>query len=127
MSTYHIGVPWKKDVDWLGRVDDVITYYESNLKLKYGPAQDDRAYPVLGELCSIGCASRSYLNKKYGLHTDDAMATILSNVTMAIQDSGVVLPPEEGGWYVTLSEPYSYVVAPGFAAAWNESKLVPKP
>ena len=50
--------------------------------------------------------------------TGDALATVLSNVTMAAQGAGRVDDPEDGGWYVRLESPPRYVVNPGFAAAW---------
>lgn len=117
MSTIHI--PWKDDIDWNECVHRVRHYYESGPKLKYGPAQQNKAFPVIHDLCSFGCVSRAYLNKAHALETNDAMLTILSNVTMAIQISGEVRTPEEGGWYATIDNPYSYIVAPGFAAAWK--------
>jgi hypothetical protein len=37
---------------------------------------------------------------------------------MAIQGSGDVELPENGGWYVRVEEPAMYIVAPGFSDAW---------
>jgi hypothetical protein len=37
---------------------------------------------------------------------------------MALQPSGEVARPEDGGWYVSFKYPRRYIVSPGFAAAW---------
>jgi hypothetical protein len=57
------------------------------------------------------------LTSAHGI-SDDGVLTVLSNVTMALQTTESVAPPEDGGWYVSLPNPRRYVVSPGFAATW---------
>jgi hypothetical protein len=48
--------------------------------------------------------------------TEDGVLTILTNVTMAIQRGGSVLPMAEGGWYE--GDPDEYRIKPSFAHEW---------
>lgn len=109
---------WSKSVDWKTNVQAVADYYASRPYLKFGPAQENKAGDFITLLCKMKCASRELLLDRIGLAKDDAVATILSNVTMAIQGAGEVVSPEEGGWYIGLEDPQIYIVAPGFADAW---------
>lgn len=112
-----LSIAWSQTVDWTQSIKTVVDYYDGRPDLKYGPAQENKAGPLLDMLCGLKCASRAHLRHSLSLAKDDAIATILSNVTMALQE-GSVLPPEDGGWYVPVVDPTVYIVAPGFAAAW---------
>lgn len=119
MTTLHIA--WRKDVNWPEQVKKVLAYYRDRPDLKYGPSMENKAGPLLDMLCEIGCASRTHLRKAIQLESDDAVATILSNVTMALQ-KGSVVSPEQGGWYTVVNEPLIYIPAPGFSAAWTNAR-----
>ncbi len=111
---------WKTGIDWDERVKLVVAYYNARPKLRYGHAGENKALPVINELCAKEFVSQSKIMQCQGLSTDGIM-TILSNVTAAIQGGGAVWAPELGGWYTTTADPYIYIVAPGFRKAWQEA------
>lgn len=113
----NIVIRWKKDVDWPQHVNAILKYFQGRSYLKYGPERGGNALEFISNLCELGVARQNELMTEHGLSAD-GVATILSNVTMAIQDNGNVWSPEDGGWYVTISRPHAYIVCPKFAEAW---------
>jgi hypothetical protein len=110
-------IQWKQDADWTACIERIQRYYRLRRDLKFGAR---RAFPVIGFLCAHGSVTQDKLMNEFSLTKDDA-ATILANVTMAIQRKGSVWPPASGGWYTTMQKPHTYIVAPGFVAAWKHS------
>jgi hypothetical protein len=117
-----VSIPWKPGIAWKKNVEKVLDYCDARPKLKFGPKNLNKAFPLIDTLCDLGCATRNHLNRVHKLSSPDDIATILSNVTMAIQGRGAVNAPEDGGWYVAINDPYGYVVCPGFAASWNAAR-----
>jgi hypothetical protein len=115
-----ITIDWRKGVNWPKHGEAVVSYYEQRPALKYGPGKDDKAFELIGDLCTRGVATRKDLMDRHQI-SPDGVATILSNVTMAIQGSDEVWAPENGGWYATIVNPRTYVLCPGFAEAWLKS------
>jgi hypothetical protein len=112
---------WMPDPVWIANVQKVSSYYADRPHLKFGPTKLNKAFAVIGELCSRMSVTQSELMETYELTMDDIL-TILSNVTMAIQGKDKVRLPAEGGWYTATPNPYMYFVSPGFAVAWNAAK-----
>jgi hypothetical protein len=112
----HSSILWKQDQDWKAAVERVLRYYILRNNLKFG---SKKSFPIINFLCERMSVTQHELMHKFSLSTDDT-ATILANVTMALQRSGSVWSPASGGWYTTASKPHTYIVAPGFAAAWKE-------
>jgi hypothetical protein len=124
MITKH-DFAWKKQVDWAKNVEIVFAYYDSKHGLLYGTSKQNKAHTVIDELCAPHAVyqgmTQSKLMRCEELSTD-AILTILSNVTMAIQGEGKVFAPDEGGWYTTKVNPHTYYVCPAFATAWNVAR-----
>src|SRR5262245_61296326 len=97
---------WKQNVNWQSNVKKVMNYYDARPKLKFGPKQLNKAFPLIDYLCQHESATQAELMQIFSLVMDDIM-TILSNVTMAIQGNGKVWSPETGGWYTTETAPYT--------------------
>ena len=116
-------MPWKQDVDWSGRVERVLRYYRLRRDLKFGSR---KSFPVINFLCERKSATQDELMHNFSLTKDD-IATILANVTIALQGKGSVWSPASGGWYMTTPKPHTYTVAPGFVAAWEEQAASQRP
>jgi hypothetical protein len=117
-----VSLPWKPGVDWKKSVEKVLDYFDARPDLKFGAKNLNQAFPLIDTLCDWGCATQSHLNQLHKLSPPDDIATILGNVTMAIQGTGSVDPPEHAGWYVAIDVPCGYVVCPGFATSWNAAR-----
>ena len=110
---------WQTGIDWDKRVLAVLKYFAER-DLKFGPTRLDKAFPLIDDLCAQDSARRDELKQRHELTDDDDVATILSNVTTAIQGTGDVWSPEDGGWYKrSETGPLTYVVCPGFRTAWR--------
>jgi len=117
----YLPIKWKANVNWEKSVSEALSYFETHKNLKFG---NGKAFIVIDHLCKYGAATRKEIMEKTELNKSD-ISTILSNVTMAIQKQKNVHPPELGGWRVTIRNPYTYIVCPGFADAWLKAFKFP--
>src|SRR4051794_6558923 len=75
----------------------------------------------------VSAATQEELMNTFSL-TPDNVASILANVTMAIQPKkGPVWNPAVGGWYTTTGNPRTYIACPGFRTAWQGKHLQTRP
>lgn len=109
-------IQWQQDVNWRAAIERVLRYYLLRKNLKFGPK---KSFLIINFLCERMSVTQDELMHKFSASKDD-IATILANVTMARQGAGSVWSPASGGWYTTSSNPHTYIVAPGFVAAWKE-------
>jgi hypothetical protein len=100
-------------IDWNKSVLRVIAHHALNKNLKNRP----KLLPFLDYMCSEISVTQEALMEKFEL-APDGVATLLSNVTMAIQGYGSkrVWPIDQGGWY--SGSPVAYLVNPDFSDAW---------
>ena len=52
---------WQTGIDWDARVRKVVSYYDSR-PLTYGPEGQDKACPMIDDLCEQGAVGRDALN-----------------------------------------------------------------
>lgn len=108
--------PWKEGVDWSVAVTQAVKQLDKPHRYGFKLSCN-----VIDFICTHGTVSQAQVKEKFGL-TSDGVATILSNVTMAIQRNhggGQVWAPENGGWRADENSPRRYTVCPGFREAWN--------
>jgi hypothetical protein len=102
-------IPWKQDLEWKAAIERVSRYYFLRKNLKIG---SKRSFLIIDFLCERMSVTQDELLERFSLSKDD-IAAILANVTMAIQRAGSVWSPASGGWYTTVPNPHTYIVAPG--------------
>ena len=99
--------------NWVEQIGMVLDYVQSRPRLKY----HDKIFQVVSLLCKNEEVLAEKLRLEVGLSKDGFM-TILSNVTMAIQGKGSVMPLAMGGWYSNQNG--VCMVHPNFRKAWQE-------
>ena len=113
---------WKdNDKYWVEATKKAAEYYRDRPELKFGPASGNKAFPMIDYMCKKKCVAQGMLMQNLAFKKPDNIGSILSNVTMAIQNSGNVWAPESGGWYKSedIKGNRTYTVCPGFADAWE--------